>query len=256
MKVHGVFPRDISHIFITHSHPDHIGNVNPILRSNPKAKVYIHPLGAINLIDPSIEVAKRKSFIPPAMMARLGEMEPVPQSRIECLKDGDIFDLGDGEELRIIFAPGHQPDGIAIFERKNRGLFISDLVGNYFPDEGSHYPLNPPGSDHQQGIQSLQKLLDLQVSYLFLGHYGISDEPEKVIVQAIKDIQQLLDIGTRSMQQGNPGLIADEMYQMILPELEKLRKTRGEAVFQYAAQEHIPSQAQLFIKYSTEHLGK
>ena len=105
----------------------------PLLRENPKAKVYINPIGAEHLIDPSGASAKRQGiYISKEMLARFTEMEPVPPSRIEYFKDGDVFDLGGGEKLRIIFTPGHQPGGVVILEEKNRGLFINDLVWNVF----------------------------------------------------------------------------------------------------------------------------
>jgi glyoxylase-like metal-dependent hydrolase (beta-lactamase superfamily II) len=255
MKAHGFSASDISYIFVTHAHPDHCGNVTPLLRESPKAKVYIHPLGSEPLTDPSIELAVRKKTIPPKMAMRIGEMEPVPPSRIQYLNDGDVFDLGNGEKLRIIFAPGHQPDGIVIFEEKNKGLFINDLVGNYLPDADAHYPLNPPGSDHKQAIESLQKLMALPIAYLYLGHYGISDRPKQVMTQAINKMQQLLDIGIKYMREGKPESIASEVYEMIMPELEKLRPVRGEAVYQYATQEHVSSQAKLFAKYCQEKLS-
>lgn len=255
IKAHGFSVSDISYIFITHSHPDHCGNVAPLLRESPKAKVYIHPLGSEELIDPSIDSARRKQVLPPKMAARFGEMEPVPQSRIQHLNDGDVFDLGNGEKLKIIFAPGHQSSGIVIFEQKNKGLFINDLVGNYLADAGAHYPLNPPGSDHQQAIQSLKKLMELPIANLYLGHYGIIREgPKQVMARAIDKMQQLLDIGTEYMREGKPESIAGKVYETILPELEKLRPIRGEVLYQYATQEHVSAQVKLFAKYCQERL--
>jgi glyoxylase-like metal-dependent hydrolase (beta-lactamase superfamily II) len=256
IKAHGFSASDISYIFITHSHPDHSGNVAALLRESPGAKVYIHPLGVEQLVDPSIEMAVRKKVLPPRMQARIGEIEAVPPARIQKLNDGDSFDLGDGEILRIMFAPGHQPDGIVIFEEKNNGLFINDLIGNYLPDADAHYPLSPPGSDHKQAIESLKKLVPHPFSHLYLGHYGIVDRPKEVMTRAIDKMQQLLDIGTRCMREGKPELIVDEVYAAILPELEKLRVVRGEEVYQYAAGEHVASQAKLFAKYAEERLNK
>lgn len=254
IKAHGFSTGDISYIFITHSHPDHSGNAAALLKENPEAKVYIHPLGVEQLVDPSIELAIRKKALPPKMHARVGEIEAVPPERVQNLNDGDIFDLGNGEILKIMFAPGHQPDGIVIFEEKNSGLFINDLIGNYLPDADAHYPLSPPGSDHIQAIESLKKLLPHLFNHLYLGHYGIVDKPKEVITRAIDKMQQLLDIGTKYMREGKPELIADEVYAMILPELKKLRAARGEEVYQYAAREHVASQAKLFAKYAEERL--
>jgi glyoxylase-like metal-dependent hydrolase (beta-lactamase superfamily II) len=241
--------QDISYIFITHSHQDHCGNVAPFLRENPKAKVYIHPAGSQNLTDPSIENARHKEAYPDKMVDRFGDMEPVPASRIRYLNDGDVFDLGKGEKLKVIFAPGHRPDGIVILEQKNMGLFINDLAGAYFPDAPAQYPFSPPGSDHRQAIESLRKLVDLRIEYLYLGHFGICGEAKHVIAQSIKKLQQLLDIGKKCMEEGQPWSIATEVYKVIVPELEKLRSVRGENVYQYATHEHVSSQAKLFANY-------
>ena len=91
---HGFSIMDIDHIFITHcEHPDHSGNAGNIVRDNTKARLHIHPAGAICLTDPSIEEKKRKAKLKPEMAARFGTMIPVPQERIETVNDGDIFDV-------------------------------------------------------------------------------------------------------------------------------------------------------------------
>ena len=181
IKAHGFSISDISRIFITHGHSDHCGNVAPFLKESPGAKVYIHPEGAKQLIDPASQRARLKRLLLPKMIARFGEMEPVPPSRIEYLNDGDVFDLGNGEKLRIIFAPGHQPSGVVILEEKNMGLFINDLVGNYFSDADVSLILNPYGSDLRQNMESLGRLMDIPVTRLFLGHFGISEKPKEVM---------------------------------------------------------------------------
>ena len=64
IKATGVSLRDITHIFVTHcEHPDHGGNVGPLLRDCPEAKVYINPIGEEYLTHPEIEEAKRVGVI-------------------------------------------------------------------------------------------------------------------------------------------------------------------------------------------------
>jgi hypothetical protein len=136
------------------------------------------------------------------------------------------------------------------------GLFINDLVGIYLPDADAHYPLNPFRSDIKQSIESLQKVIDLPVANLYLGHYGICERPKQIMARALNNMNQLLDIGIKCMAEGEPESIANKVCEMIMSEFEKVRLVRGEALYQYAARDHIPAQAKLFAKYCQEKLNK
>ena len=253
IKAHGFSVSDISYIFVTHcEHSDHSGNVAPLLRESPGAVVYINPLGLEYLIDPAKERLLKREQVTPEMWSRSGDPEPVPISRIRFLKNGDIFDLGDGEKLKIFFTPGHQPGGMVLLETKNRGLFINDLAGNCFPDSDAHYPLNPFRSNHFEAIKSLQELNELQIDFLYLGHFGICDKPRQVITRAIDNMRQLLDMGKRCVLERKTEEIGPNLIALILPELEKMRRVRGEAVYEYALRQHIPSQAKLFTRFCIE----
>lgn len=251
IKAHGFSVSDISYIFVTHcEHPDHSGNVGNLVKENRKAKVYINPKGAICLTDPSIEDAKRKEELLPQMAARFGTMTPVPASRIEYLNDGDVFDIGDSEKLRIIFAPGHQPSGIVILEEKNMGLFINDLVGNYFPDaDDFSLILTPYGSDVKQAMESLRRLLEIPVTRLFLGHFGISDKPKEVIQRALDGMQRLMDIGAQCLAEGKPREIAPRVLAHKQLETEKLKAARGNILYEYTRDELNTHHAEAFAKY-------
>jgi len=250
IKNHGFAIKDISHIFVTHcEHPDHSGNVGILLQENSRAKVYINPIGAEYLTDPSIEAAKRKVNLSAEMAARFGEMVPVPPSRIQYLNDGDVFDLGNGEKLRIIFAPGHQPSGIVILAEKNMGLFINDLPGQYFADADASLILTPFRSDVKQAIESLRKVMDIPVTRLFLGHFGICDSPREVIQRALDRMQRLLDIGAKFAEGRKAEEIASGVIANVMPEVEKLRKARGESLYEYMSRELVPSMSVAFANY-------
>lgn len=255
IKERGFAVSDIGYIFVTHEHRDHLGNVAPLLRESPNASVYIHPLIVKELTNPASPSSMMASEnFQSEHIARIGVMEPVSTSRIKPLKDGEVFDLGNGEKLRVIFTPGHQPGGIVLLEENNRGIFINDLVGNYFADCGAHYCLNSSKVNHIEGIKSLQKLTNLPVKYLYLGHYGIVENPNEVIKRAINNMEKLLDIGRKYIKEGKPELIAGKAYEAILPELEKLRQGRGEALYKYATEDHVGRQVNLFQRWCIENL--
>jgi glyoxylase-like metal-dependent hydrolase (beta-lactamase superfamily II) len=238
-------------------HIPYLRDTHPLgpLRECPETMVYVHPLGSENLTDPSVAQALRKKFYNPAMFARFSDMEPVPPSRIRYFSDNDLFDLGEGVTLKVLFAPGHQPDGVVLLEEKRGGLFINDLVGNCLQDVDAHYALNPLKSDHELAIDSLRRLMDLPVSRLYMGHFGISDRPKHIMTRAIEVMQELLDIGSRFVREGTPEKIADKVLEFTMPELDKLRPVMGEDMYRYASQEHMPSQAKIFTDYCRKKYG-
>jgi glyoxylase-like metal-dependent hydrolase (beta-lactamase superfamily II) len=246
---HGFSIRDISYIFLTHcEHPDHAGNVGALVRENPQIQVYINPVGLEFLTDPNIENENRKKVMLPQMAARFGEQLPVPRANIRFLQDGETFDLGSGEELRIMFTPGHQPSGLVIFESRNQGLFINDLVGNYFSDIDFSLVLTPPRSDVIRAREALLKFMEMPIDRLYLGHYGISREPQKVMLRTLAGIAKIMDIAGQCVKDGKSGEIESRVLDSKMPEVEKLKK-REQSLFEYTRDELITHHSTYFAEY-------
>ena len=230
IKACGVAIKDIAHIFVTHAeHPDHGGCVGLLLQENSRAKVYVSPAGVEYLTNPEIEAAKRKANLSAAMAARFGEMVPVPRSRIQVLEEGDSFNLGGGEKLRIMLTPGHQPGGIVIYEEKNTGLFINDLCGAYFADTGASWIFTPFRADVRQYLMSLKRVIDMPLKKLYLGHFGISDKPQEVLKNALAKVQQLIGIAAGCRAKTDPQEIFEKVMAIRMPEAEKMRAARGKS---------------------------
>lgn len=254
IQEHGYSPGDISYIFVTHcEHPDHAGNIAPLLKLAPKAKVYINPVGLQWLTEPEIEAEARARSLPSKMAARFGIQEPVPRERIEFLNDGDVIDLGNDTRLKFIFTSAHQPSGYVILDEKNSGIFISDLGGNYFSDADYCLSLHPPRSDFFQEIKDLKMILELPIEVSYHGHYGIVEKPKEHIIRSLDRMQKMIEIGTDCMERGTPEEIAPIIHAMNKKEAEKLLPIRGKDLYEYAVQEHIPPQAnsfaELFIRW-------
>jgi glyoxylase-like metal-dependent hydrolase (beta-lactamase superfamily II) len=250
IKKHGFSLKDISRIILTHcEHPDHAGNAGTFIKENPNISVYINPKGVEYLTKPSIESENRKKVMLPRMAARFGEQVAVPPTRIRYLKDGQVIDIGNGEKLKIIFTPGHQPSGLVIYEEKYRGLFINDLVGNYFSDADFCLILTPPRSDIIKTQEILKKFMNMPISRLFLGHYGIDTNPKTVILRALEGIQRILEIAAQCLSEGKPDEIEPRVLASKMPELEKLKIPRGQALYEYTKNELITHHSTYFAQY-------
>ena len=250
IEKHGFSVNEISKIILTHcEHPDHAGNVGTLVKENPDIQVYIHPEGLEYLTEPSIESENRKKVMLPQMAARFGEQIPVPNSRICFLENGQIFDLGNDVRLKIMFTPGHQPSGLVIFEEKSKGLFINDLVGNYFIDADFSLILTPPRSDVIETRETLINLLNMPITRLYLGHFGISNNPKAVMHRALDGIQRIIDIAEQCMRERKPEQIEPRVLASKMPELEKLKKKRGNTLYEYTRNELVTHHSTYFAQY-------
>ena len=247
--------KDIKYIFITHGHQDHAGNAAPLIREMPDAKVYAHPACKQRLTNPG-SIDWKAIFSPDVLKRITMDMEPVPEDRIVYVNDGDKFDLGDGEVLTIKYTAGHQPTGLVIFESKNNGVFINDLVGNCFLDADSQYILNTRNSDNLVSLATLQEVVKTAPSYLYLGHYGMTDKVDYVLGRAIQQLEDQLEIGRKNVREGTPELIAEQVIAYVKPDLDRLRKVRGEEVYQYAVAEHVPFQAKIYAEFCEKRFAK
>jgi len=88
-----------------------------------------------------------------------------PWKSTHTLQDGERVNLG-GRELEVIFAPGHTPDSVVLFDRKNGLLFTGDT---FYP--GPIY-LFVPETDFAAYVRSVARLtaLEPQVKLLLPAH--------------------------------------------------------------------------------------
>ena len=95
-----------------------------------------------------------------------------PWKSAHTLQDGERIDLG-GRELEVIFTPGHTPDSLVLFDRKNGLLFTGDT---FYP--GPIY-LFTPETDFAAYTRSVARLaaLEPQVKLLLPAHNVPIAEP-------------------------------------------------------------------------------
>ncbi len=239
IKAHGFNIADITHVIITHLHFDHSGSAGILLKEMPRASVLVHPSILKHIIDPSILNENVIRDAGQKMADRFGALASMPSSRARSLIDGEVLDIGNDVRLRIIFAPGHHPSEIVLFDEHNKNLFIGDAAGLYFADENVILALSPLGSDIVRSMETLKMLMDVPATRLFMGHYGICDTPEEVMGRALDAMQQRFDIAVEAIEAGESDKLTGRMIASVSTEIEKLR-TRGQSLELYLTEELLP----------------
>lgn len=201
MKTLGM--RDLAYIIPTHMHVDHAGSIGTLARLFPRAKVLVHPHAAKHAIDPSRLVESTQMVWGVDFEANLGPIVPVPKAQIKVVEDNEAI-LVDGRQLQILYAPGHTPHQIVIFDQSIRGIFCGDALG-LLAQNANPFPLPntaPPGFDQELYLQTMQKLRDLKPRVLFYSHGGVVEEPDGLISMAANNTLIFANITLQALKEG------------------------------------------------------
>ncbi|MDO8672292.1 MAG: MBL fold metallo-hydrolase [Dehalococcoidia bacterium] len=190
---------DIDLILNTHGHFDHVdGNL-----SIPRAGVYIHDDDAFLVENP--REAFDFFYRPPLRLrseSRIDEERTrycdsfKKQNIARRLKDGDLVDLGNGINLRVVHIPGHTMGSIGYLWEEEGMLFAGDGATG----QGSRPGILPVISYPLAYARTLQKLLDTPLATMVLAHFyhalRCPPNPIKKGVQIkmyLQDCQQIND---------------------------------------------------------------
>ena len=169
----------ITAIWLTHSHWDHIADISALKDMLMNAGelrddfcVAIHSADIGNLQNPGSDKIQTNCKIP--------EVEPT-----RLLQEGDELLLGH-LTFEVLHTPGHSPGGICLYCRQKGTLFSGDTlfrssIGN----------LSLPTAQPRQMPRSLQKLMALPAQTRVLPGHG----PETTIASELKVLQGRFGIG-------------------------------------------------------------
>ena len=191
--------KDIAWIMPTHIHMDHAGGAGMWAQRFPRAKVLIHPRGVKHAVDPSRLIESTKTVWGDDFENRFGPIIPIPEYQIKVPEDGEII-LVRGRELQIIYAPGHAPHHMAIFDRSLAGLFCGEAVG--LP--GYQIPtVIPPSFDLEAYLDTTDKLRRLEAQTLFYSHGGAERDPDVLISRAEENARVFGEMVLEGLKHGD-----------------------------------------------------
>lgn len=198
-------PEEISEIFLTHAHPDHIGAARAIKEATG-CGIAAHTLEIPWIEDPALQERERPV---PGFRNLVGG--GVKVNRV--LTEGDILPVEGVGTLRVIHTPGHSAGSVSFLWPEEMALFSGDAVP--VPDGIPIY------EDPAASLSSLRRLKSIGNLRLLLSSW---DEPrrngeiEPVIDRGIEYIGKI-GRETEIIVRKNPTLGAAGVTSRILPEI-------------------------------------
>lgn len=90
------------------------------------------------------------------------------------LTGGESFDLGGGRVIEVIAAPGHSPGHLALWDRTNSVLAISDAVlGETVPTADGDPAFPPTYRDTARYVETIRNLRGYDAELLLTAHYPV-----------------------------------------------------------------------------------
>ncbi len=205
----GLYP--IHKILLTHSHFDHVQGVEKFKKLMNENNIEV--LASENAIQ-NLE-------LPEAMNKYFGyTIDPIKD--VTPLKEGDIIDL-NGLKLEVFNFFGHTHDSIAIFDKKNRNLFVGDAIIDKLDHQTIMPEFVPPDFNESEYFKTLNKLKDMRdkLDSISLAHFGVwKGEELNDIMDNTKDFH--LDVKTSIIKWYNedPSLnyISLKYHEKFIPE--------------------------------------
>ncbi|MGQ0549616.1 MAG: MBL fold metallo-hydrolase [Armatimonadota bacterium] len=183
VRAAGVDPRDLGAIAVTHIHLDHAGAAGTLVERFPQLHVYVHPVGAPHLVDPTRLMASAGRLYGETLDRLLGRLVAIPPDHVHALEDGGQITLGK-RRLVAIGTPGHARHHLAYLDEASGDLFAGDAAGVALP--GSRYvrpPTPPPELDIPAWDATIARIRSRRARRLLLTHYGAHTWVDALLTQ-------------------------------------------------------------------------
>lgn len=169
--------RQPSYLFLTHSHWDHCGSAATLKAAFPGMKIAAAPaVGDIVKRPNALALIRRLNDEATADIAKDARVEPYldkePFRPFEVdieIRDGQVFELGNGTTVQVLATPGHTQDHHSFYLPQEKILIAGEAAGLYY----SPTMVSPEFvSDYDAYLASIQRLALLPMEVFCQGHFA------------------------------------------------------------------------------------
>jgi glyoxylase-like metal-dependent hydrolase (beta-lactamase superfamily II) len=223
---HGLEPRDVKHLLLTHIHLDHAGAAGQLAREHGW-RVYVHRHGAAHMLHPERLLTSATRIYGTMMDTLWGSFEPVPQEQLTVLEGNETLQIA-GIEAQAHYTPGHAIHHIAYAVGDD--VFSGD-VGGVRLQGSSHVvpPTPPPDIDLEAWRSSLAQLRALKPKRLYPTHFGGFDDATAHLDTLESNLNALEQLSLKTLRHGGN---AEDMASAI-KQLAKERLQNKDLEFKY-----------------------
>lgn len=212
LEQRGLRPSQLKGLLVTHIHLDHSGDAGWWAQQG--VPVWVHPLGAPHLLDPSKLLQSAGRIYGDQMETLWGDIVPCPEGSVHATPPDQAFQLA-GLTVVPWDSPGHARHHLAY--QMGSALFCGDVAGVRLPLESPaesgalSIPAPPPEFDREAWLKTIEKLRPLEVSTLYLTHFGAVTDPAEHWTRVAERVEAVAEfVGQR--QQLDRDRLVEEYY--------------------------------------------
>ncbi len=203
IRAAGRTPAEMSHLVLTHSHPDHIGAAQAV-KSATGCTVCAHPAEKDWIEDTGLQSRERPV---PGFASLVGG--PVPVDRV--LEQGSSLEIDEDLRLEVFHTPGHSRGSISLRLPSEGVLFTGDAV----PVPGDI----PIYEDVASAVRSMKSLMGLEGTVFLLSSWDEPRQGEEIARTFRASIDFLRRVHESVVEAADPAAAPMEMCRRVLDRL-------------------------------------